>query len=350
MRRRTGAGLAAAAGGAAAAVVVLLGGSGGEDAAAQGERDGGGATAQVRRTTLVDRTRVDGKLGFGDERKVSTRLAGTVTWLPAEGSVVRPGGRLLEVDDEPVVLLDGTLPAYRDLASGIEGDDVLQLERGLRDLGIDPGDVDGDFDGDTASAVRDWQEARGLRETGRVELGRVVFLPGARRVADRGVELGDAVRPGVLTTTSTRRVVTLDLDAADQEVARAGAKVEVELPDGSFAPGRIARVGRVARTPATPDEGGATVEVVIRLTGKERGGDLDQAPVSVELARDRRKGVLAVPVSALVAQRGGGYAVEVVARGGARRLVEVTPGLFADGLVEVEGGVREGDRVAVPAA
>lgn len=349
MRRRAAAAAAAvAAGGALAAGLVL--GSGDKEAAAQDD-GAAGATARVERRTLVARSRVDGALGYAGERKVVTRLQGTVTWLPGEGAVVEPGEPLLELDGDPVVLFDGAVPAYRALRSGDEGEDVAQLERGLRDLGLDPGDVDGEFDAATAAAVRDWQEVHGLDETGQVELGRVVFLPGRRRISARDVEPGEPYRSGALRTTSTRRVVTLDLDAAEQQVAREGARVDVELPDGELAPGRVARVGTVATAPSDPEGGAATVEVVVRLTGKaRRGTGLDQAPVSVELARERRTGVLAVPVTALIARRGGGYAVEVAGPGGSRGLVAVTPGLFADGLVEVEGDVREGDRVTVPAA
>jgi multidrug efflux pump subunit AcrA (membrane-fusion protein) len=77
-------------------------------------------------------------------------------------------------------------------------------------------------------------------------------------------------------------------------------------------------------------------------------GRLDEAPVTVGIARETRRGVLAVPVTALLARSGGGYAVEVVAAG-ARRRVPVETGLFADGHVEVSGrGISEGTRVAVP--
>ena len=348
MRRRGVAVLAVATGGAlAAGALVASGGDG--DAAAQDRRTSG-ATAVVERRTLVDRLRVDGTLGYADERPVEPPLRGTVTWLPGEGAVVSPGGALLEVDGDPVLLLDGTVPAWRALRAGLEGRDVRQLEQGLADLGFDPGAVDGSFDADTAAAVADLQDARGLRATGRLELGRIAFLPGRRRIARRDAKLGTALRGTALTTTSTRRVVTLDVDAADQQVAREGARVDVELPDGRLATGRVARVGRVAQTPDPQDggEGTPTVEVVVRLTGRERGGRLDQAPVSVELARERRRGVLAVPVTALVALRGGGYAVERVTAGRQRRRVRVTPGLVADGLVEVEGALREGDRVEVP--
>ena len=49
-----------------------------------------------------------------------------------------------------------------------------------------------------------------------------------------------------------------------------------------------------------------------------------------------------MPVKALLARQGGGYALEL-ADGG---MVSVEPGLYADDMVEVEGsGLREGQQV-----
>jgi len=112
-------------------------------------------------------------------------------------------------------------------------------------------------------------------------------------------------------------------------------------------------VGTVATTDTSEQadpgsEQTTTIDVTIRLTGKNNGGRLDKAPVSVSLARESRRGALTVPVTALVARRGGGYAVERIASGGTRSLVPVEPGLYADGDVEIVRGLREGDRVAVP--
>lgn len=76
---------------------------------------------------------------------------------------------------------------------------------------------------------------------------------------------------------------------------------------------------------------------------------LDQAPVDVIVISDRSSGVLAIPVTGLLALAEGGYAVEVVADDGTTYLIGVDPGLFADGLVEVTGsGLEAGMEIVVP--
>lgn len=372
----------------AAGVVVAGGAAAGGWAVASSESSATSAEAKapavrvgratIERRTLTDRQTVGGTLGYGTERTVLARGSGTVSWLPAEGSTVRCGRAIAKIDGEPVVLFSGTVPAYRALQSGVsDGEDVRQLERGLVDLGYDPGTVDAAWSAETTAAVQAWQDDLGLERTGVVELGRVVFLPGDRRIARRKVEIGAVLGGGgdgggggaaaaagsgsgaataVLTTTSTRPLVTLDLDAADQELAKAGASVQVELPDGDRIPGRVDEVGKVATAEAADDAQGsdtpsasATIAVTVRLTGKDTGGGLDEAPVTVDLAREVRREVLTAPVTALVAQRGGGYALDVI-EGGRRRLVRVQAGLFADGLVEVTGdGLRHGTLIVVPA-
>jgi peptidoglycan hydrolase-like protein with peptidoglycan-binding domain len=353
MWRRIAAGVAVAAGGAGA-VIAIDGSEGGQPA--HGANRSAVHTATVRRRNLVDRERVDGTLGYSGEREVANALAGTYTSLPKVGDVIRSGQTLWEIDAKPVVLMNGSLPAYRPMHRGNEGTDVLQLERGLAAAGYDPGTIDGTFDADTAAAVRDWQDDRDLDDTGAIELGRIVFLPGARRVTKVSAVVGGRAAPGpALTTTSTHRVVTIDLDAADQRSAKVGARAPVELPDGTTVRGRVSHVGRVATASAAQDgsdSGDPTITVTVHLTSDRGLGHLDAAPVSVRLARSRRHHVLAVPVTALVATKGGGYAVEVVDAGLGRHLVSVTPGLFAGGYVELtplrRGSLRAGMRVTVP--
>jgi hypothetical protein len=280
--------------------------------------------------------------------------SGTLTAMARSGSVIRRGGALYRLDGDPVVLMYGSAPAYRALGAGVsDGPDVRELERNLAALGFDPGGVDDSFTSATATAVGDWQESVGLTRTGAVELGRIVFMPGARRVGGQTASLGSVLGAGaeVLDTSATKRVVSIPLDATKQSLAREGAAVTVTLPDGRLVRGRISHVGRVAREEAgSGDDPNAqqqlVIDVTVELRSKRGIGRLDEAPVSVGLASQTRKHVLAVPVNALVARRGGGYGVEL---SGSQRIVPVEAGLFADGYVEVSGrGIAERARVVVP--
>ncbi|MEA2218651.1 MAG: hypothetical protein QOJ35_1277, partial [Solirubrobacteraceae bacterium] len=166
----------------ATAIVVARSGSDGSAAASAGPT----ATAAIERRDLVEVQTEDGTLGYSDSRPVLNRLAGTVTWLPRTGSVVRTNHRLYAVDGRAVYLLDGSSPAFRDLAPGTKGDDVRALERNLRALGDDPAGamlVDGTWDAGTTAAVKRWQGDKGLAQTGTIALGRVVFAPGDRRIS-----------------------------------------------------------------------------------------------------------------------------------------------------------------------
>lgn len=81
-------------------------------------RRSGGTTdpgaAVVRRRNLVVTDTETGTLSYSGSHTVYNRLSGTITWLPATGQLIKPGGVLYRVDNRPVLLLDGGTPAYRD--------------------------------------------------------------------------------------------------------------------------------------------------------------------------------------------------------------------------------------------
>ncbi|MCT2585417.1 efflux RND transporter periplasmic adaptor subunit [Actinophytocola gossypii] len=337
-----------AAGGATAAA-VLRPGTG--RSAAQTDADLPISTVEVTRQTLDDTHTADGELGYGETTTAVNRLRGTLTAVPDGGAVVKRGQALYAVDDQPVTLLYGAVPAYRTLAPGTEGADVRQLEENLAALGHTGFTVDEEYTGATAEAVSAWQASQGVEETGTVQLGRIVFAPGEARVDSVAAGVGEPVAPGVpvLAYTGTEKAVVVELDPADQRMARPGATVTATLPDGSTTPGRIAEVATVIEPGDGQGQEPATkVRVLVPLADQKAAEMWALASVDVTFTAERREDVLTVPVAALVALAEGGFGVEVVA-GSASRYVPVRTGLFAGGRVEVTGdGLAEGTTVGVP--
>jgi peptidoglycan hydrolase-like protein with peptidoglycan-binding domain len=284
----------------------------------------------------------------------------TFTALPKVGQVVARGQTLFEIDGRAVVLLYGRTTAWRAFRLGIApGRDVGELNANLRALGY--GTPAGDaFTSETASAIRAFQAAHGLAQTGELPLGSVAFEPVAVRVTAVTPTSGATVQPGpVLSVTSTVRQVTIALDAAAQAGVKVGDPVLITMPDNTTTPGKVTYVGTVATTPSSDDGNGGgggdqspTIEVDVTPSDPAATGKLDQAPVSVAITTASARNALVVPVNALLALAGGGYAVEVSDAGG-RHLVGVDVGLFddAEGLVQVSGrGLAAGRRVVVPGA
>lgn len=362
----------------------------GSGVAASGYKTG---TQAVQRRTLISQTVVDATLGDAGSWNVvvpqsstsgssgagggAGAASGTFTDLPQVGRTLLQGQVAYRVSGAPVVLLYGNVPAYRDLSEGLTGPDVTQLNQALLALGyatktaLGPRSWWDYYSAETAYAVELLQAKLGLTETGVLSLGEAVFLPGPALVTGWGATtvLGGAAVPGtvMLTASSTTPVVTIALDPGQQGEVKAGDSVSITLPDGAVTPGVISQISRVATSggggtggsgsASSPGGGsgsgsgssGATITVLATLTHPEAAGNLNSAPVTVTITQASVPNVLTVPVDALLAQAGGGYAVEVTGPGG-HHLVTVTPGLFDDaaGLVQVTGDLAPGQHVVVP--
>lgn len=484
-------------------------------AASEGHNQSSGA-ATVQRRDLVQTDTESGTLSYANSQTVYNRMTGTITWLPAVGQVIRPGQALYRVNGAPVILMDGSTPAYRDLnSSDSDGQDILQLNRNLVALGFNPDGivVDDVWQAATTAGVDLLQESLGETQTGSLPLGKIVFLPGAQLIStvdatigsdgsgsgsnpngsnasytpsgnpspefaslttttpatttpstttpttptpttpkrhhkhhqnpsnaqtiatlrallraataqlqaeraeqgsaggngnnghspsggsghspsggsghsphsgnsnnnsgnggnsnnnsgnggnngNNGNSGGGGSATAILGTTSTRLVVTVDLDATKQSEARVGEPVTVEMPGGNTVNGRVSAVSPVAQSSSNNGNGnngngnngngnngnngngssGATIPVTITLSGRQTGAGLDQASVSVNFAEAKANNVLSVPVTALLAQAGGGYAVQEAAA--PHTLIPVNTGLFAAGYVEISGrGIYRG--------
>jgi peptidoglycan hydrolase-like protein with peptidoglycan-binding domain len=314
------------------------------------------ATAAVERRDLVQHASVDGTLGYGTAHDVASPRSGTVTALPTAGTVVTLGQSLFEIDGRAVPLLYGPRPMWRALQSGVDdGPDVTQLKLNLIALGYaNAGDLklDAHFDAATAAAVKRWQKALGVTQTGSVTPEDFVFALGPVRVTTVRAPLGARSGPGsaVFQATGTQRQVALRLDAAQQSLVKIGDKVAVTLPSGADVPATVTDVGTVA-TAESSGSGSSTpkIDVTVTLDAGTTAANLDGAPVTVKITQSTAKDALLVPIRALLALAEGGYAVEVV-DGERRRLVAVQLGSFADGFVAVQGNLSTNERVAMASA
>ncbi|MFG2694791.1 peptidoglycan-binding protein [Kitasatospora sp. NPDC048407] len=363
--RRTAVALVVAAALTAAAVVAVRQPWRTDDAAAA-PAGGKHSTVAVQRTSLSSGMNLGGRIGYGTATELGAQGQGTFTKLPAADEEIKAGGVIYELDGKPVVLFTGTRPFWRELAVGMtDGADVRQLEQNLVDLGYAKGldlKVDDKFTDATAAAVKRWQKALKLEETGKVELGRVAVLPDRTvRVQEVVAKLGGTAAGGsggtVLKVTDTELVATVQPEDDQLPQFAPGSTVEVALAGGGKVQGKVRTIARPRSGADGPGAGGgggggkdkATVTIALTDQAAARKTlDGAQPAVTVTVTDRRADGVLVVPVTALLALAEGGYGVQVVRDGAAPVLVPVKPGLIANARAEVSGELREGDQVVVP--
>jgi hypothetical protein len=290
------------------------------------------ATTKVRKMDLSDTRLVAGTLGFGSAHAVKGTGSGVLTKLPAVGAKVARGKTLYRVDDQPVVVLYGDTPLFRPIGKpGLTGRDVLELRHNLTALGYHssgPADVS---DASLLDALKRWQKDLDLPGPGVLSPGQAVVLAGRGRVSAVSAQPGDPADGPLLSVTSTTKVVSVPMSPTDAGALRTGLAVSITLPDGTVVPGRVTAI-----SPTVSDGGGDDGDppkMTVTVAPDKAVTSYDSAPVQVRFTTITRKGVLAVPVGALVALREGGYAVQRPDGS----LIAATTGVFAGGMVQVSG-------------
>jgi hypothetical protein len=335
--------------------------------AAQIEHQGETQIAGAEISLAADQT----ALAAGQETALAS--GATFTGVPAAGQEVRQGQALYALDGHSVPLLYGAVPQWRAFRAGMaDGPDVAELNRSLTAQGFESATTGVRFTDATAVGIRRLQGSLGLRQTGVLLVGEVVFEPGALHIATVNVNPGSPAQPGttVLSSTSTTLVVTALVPLNDVGSINPGVPVTVDLPNGRTGVSGVVRDVGASVSPASSsgpgggDAGGSTngapggqggsgattVPTTVTFSDPTVARGLDQAAVLVHLTTQTAHGVLAVPVEALLALDGGGEGVEVVA-GGVHRIVAVQTGLFTGTQVEITGpGVTAGAQVEVPAS
>lgn len=307
-------------------------------------------TVAVKRTDLSNGQSFGGTLGYGAPQSLKGAGAGVVTKLPKTGDTVARGTASYWVDDKPVPVFFGDTPLFRKIDDPkLKGADVAVVAQNLEALGYGVGTLPKDpqrtaFTPTIAAALKKWEKTVGLDDTGTLDVGQVVVLAGPMRVNSVTAQLGDPVAGDLLTLTSTQKVVTMPVDATEVGQIKTGAAVTVIRPDNKTVSAEVTAIS------TTVDGGGKDqttsgppkLDVTVTPDDPATLSDLDAASVQVQVTTEVHKGVLAVPVGALVALREGGYAVQTPDG----RYVAVQTGMFANGMVEISGsGAAEGQKV-----
>ena len=204
----------------------------------------------VERRTLSSTIVTRGTARFGLPHPISIAPSvlkpnpGLITALPVRNRQIREGDVILTASGRPVFVLQGELPAYRDLVPGISGDDVLQLARGLERLGFDPGAIGGTYDARTSAAVSDWYNSSGWEPFGPTA-GQLAKI----RTLERN--FGEAMK-NKLAADNAAASATLAIESA-----RASADNEKQVAEANLA-AKIADRGRLM--PATDNDTPLVVE------------------------------------------------------------------------------------------
>jgi hypothetical protein len=89
-----------------------------------------------------------------------------ITTLPLRNTQLHEGDVVLTASGRPVFILQGNVPAYRDLVPELAGEDVRQLKQALTRLGFEPGNTEAPFDRQTGDAVAKWYKSKGWESFG----------------------------------------------------------------------------------------------------------------------------------------------------------------------------------------
>jgi hypothetical protein len=311
------------------------------------------STVKVEQRDLVIDHVMVATLEPASSREVTAPGAGLVVELAEVGTPVVSGSVIAVVDDRPVAVLPGDLPAWRDLDIGDVGPDVAQLESALVGAGFDPAGsvtVDDEYTAASASMVEVWQESIGAEPTGAVGRRDVVYVTEEMRIETVHAATGATVVAGepLVELASVERIADAEVPLDEVGGLALGASVTVRLPDGST-------LGGAVQTLVTGEEG-TTVSIIV---GFDTAGIVDGELAglgSVELdlswSEPVAVDVLTLPAGAFRRLDDGTYVVEIVDIGpdGERaelQSVTVEPGRQVGSRVEVSGVPRDVD-IVVP--
>lgn len=311
-------------------------------------------TAEVVYRRLSETVVLDGEVAVEGFTMVEATappsvLSAVVISVPAVGDDIGEGVVVASVSGRPIIVLEGLLPAYRDLQLGLRGPDVLQLEQALSRLGLFELDPDDEFGRTTEKAVQALYESAGF-DAASPDLGNETWtgwrkpslaLPASEilfiehlpaSIATVEARPGDVVDNGsaLATITSQQPVIAATIRGAATDLVIPGLPARVFIDSvGLETEGTVASVGDVVADPAQ----GIIRPVTVEVSGLDsvRLGSLSRIVIETEATPTE---VLAVPVGAVHTGPSGEPSV-VLVEGDTQVAVAIEPGRVIGGYIEL---------------
>ena len=203
---------------------------------------------EVTRDPIVDE--VVGKVVIGASRYIAITASGTATrdGLAANVPVDAEGTVIATVDERPVLVMLGAVPAYRSIGPGSEGADVSQLQGALKRAGQVVKDKDGHYGDSTArafyeylrdnkiapmSASGDTIRSDAWKSTG-IPKDQIVFAPSfpVTSATPCGVA-GNSVAGELCVLASGTATTVFEVPRVDASRLEAGMHVELQFGTGT---------------------------------------------------------------------------------------------------------------------
>lgn len=272
-------------------------------------------TQEVTRGSLVAETRLNGRLSY-DEPSDLAPATGMITRLPDPGARIDLGEQVYENDGTPVPLFQGDRPFWRTIdADATDGPDIRQLEDNLKGLGYFAATPDSHYDLRTSGAVKAWQRKALGRPAaladGIFRPGSVVLVASAPiRITMLKAKTGDVnVSPASYTGTALHASATIS--ATQAATFKPGDRATLTLPDNATLDVALAAVDPGGQ----PTADGQTAQPSVRIdfTDQMQVAKYGTAAVGITVPGEKTDGeTLIIPVTALIADSDGGYAIDVV--------------------------------------
>ncbi len=320
----------------------------------------------VKRGDLAIEVLETGKVQPREKVEIKSKVAGQVLKVFVDaGDKVKKGQLLLQLDpvdyERQVARTDADVAAAKNALEFSELS-LSRRENGLKERGVAQMDVD--------TAAADVKAKKVALQTATVAYNAAqdqlhytrIVAPMDGTITERGIQPGEVVTPGVQATFEGKALLTVsdlstlivkaDLNQIDVAKVKLGQKVTVTL---DALPGKTydATITKIAPASITPKDKQVDVFPVEATLDKADAAIKPGMTADVRIHIEKREHVISLPIEAVVKENGKQFVSKVVpAENGKQKTdkVEVAVGARNDRDIEIQSGLKEGDKVLIKPA